>query len=309
MAEKKHPSLIAAGISFSVYILYSIFCAVPVLSAAGIFGLYIPELILLLGAVIPIIILKYDFKEIFPICRPRLSQLAGVFIVWLGALIAADLLNTVALNIFPQYKTYNFGSALSLISNDYPREFSFLPVFAAVTLTAAVCEEVYFRGYVQKSLGRVKNKWLVAVIVGTLFGIAHLDLFRFLSITTFGIVLSYVMSETNNIILPLLVHLINNTVSFIIQNTLTLSVGISHFNETALKNHRSLFQTLLLSVFSPWLIYAGSRLLKTNAERLAKKPPKRTYMLLALISMVLFIGAVIMFLFSAYEFQQIYHHS
>lgn len=57
-------------IIFILVILLIIFVAVPIQRKWGIYGLALTELIILLLAIIPAIILKTNLKEIFPVKKP-----------------------------------------------------------------------------------------------------------------------------------------------------------------------------------------------------------------------------------------------
>ena len=77
----------------------------------------------------------------------------------------------------------------------------------------AFCEEVLFRGFIQYSCSALKRRWMIPCVVGLLFGIVHFHLFRVLPTALIGIALSYIMLRTNNIVLPMIGHFLNNAIA------------------------------------------------------------------------------------------------
>lgn len=92
---------------------------------------------------------------------------------------------------------------------------SFLVSFAAVCLIVPLAEEVLFRGFVQQIFARNMNEALAFVLAGLLFGVVHLDPHLLLSISFYGIFLSYLFYATGNLIYPVLSHAFFNSLSLI----------------------------------------------------------------------------------------------
>ncbi len=92
----------------------------------------------------------------------------------------------------------------------------FYMIFACC-LVAPLFEEFVFRKSVY---GIVKNKWLFIFISGLGFGLLHVlgsynTIFDFLYIIPYGAMgccFAYLLTKTNNIVLPILIHMIHNTI-------------------------------------------------------------------------------------------------
>lgn len=84
----------------------------------------------------------------------------------------------------------------------------FLLFVAAVS--PAICEEVLFRGAILSGLRQRLGAWPAIVLVGVLFGLFHLDVFRIPPIAVLGVVLTYLTVRTGSIYAAMIVHLMNN---------------------------------------------------------------------------------------------------
>lgn len=78
-------------------------------------------------------------------------------------------------------------------------------------------EELFFRGIVQNYLCRFIKPGLVAVFLSALlFSIAHFDFNELLSRTLLGFAIGYVYYRTNNIFVPILMHVANNILAVVL---------------------------------------------------------------------------------------------
>src|SRR6056297_3388578 len=90
-----------------------------------------------------------------------------------------------------------------------------VPAFFTAVIFAPVLEEMIFRGIVLE--GFLKNYSPVKAIIWTnvLFGLAHLNPWQFVGAFLMGILISWVYYKTRNLVLPVLMHLLNNLLSFL----------------------------------------------------------------------------------------------
>ncbi len=91
---------------------------------------------------------------------------------------------------------------------------SFSEFFLSILLigiSAAVGEELLFRGIVQRYLVAHTSSPHIGIIVASLlFGLFHMQLSRFLPLTFLGLLLGYSYYYTKSIWVPILLHLANN---------------------------------------------------------------------------------------------------
>jgi len=79
-----------------------------------------------------------------------------------------------------------------------------------IALTPALCEEVFFRGYVQRHFERgIGVAWGI-VVTGLIFGLYHLRLTQVLPLSVLGVYLAYLTWRTGSLWIPIVVHFANN---------------------------------------------------------------------------------------------------
>lgn len=90
------------------------------------------------------------------------------------------------------------------------------------SLVAPIFEELVFR----KSLnGLIKNKWIFILVSGLGFGLLHvigsyntpLDFLYIIPYGSMGCAFAYLLTKTNNITLPIIIHMLHNTILVISQ--------------------------------------------------------------------------------------------
>ena len=104
--------------------------------------------------------------------------------------------------------------------------------------------------------------------MGLIFGIFHLDPYRFLGTALLGVFLTLIMLETRNILLPMLFHFVNNSVA-------SLSTLLNEPGAAVQPPLSSVGIFLILAAAVPFLLLASSRLLKAKAESSSNSAGKR----------------------------------
>ena len=83
-------------------------------------------------------------------------------------------------------------------------------LFIALALTPALCEELLFRGYLQRQVERGMGTVASIALVGVLFGLYHLRLSQVMPLSLLGVYLGFVVWATGSLWAGVLVHLLNN---------------------------------------------------------------------------------------------------
>ncbi|MFH1052620.1 MAG: CPBP family intramembrane glutamic endopeptidase [bacterium] len=83
-------------------------------------------------------------------------------------------------------------------------------------LIPAIAEETLFRGFLQSSLEQEYNPAKAIVITALIFSFLHINPIGLIPLIGIGIYLGFVAFATNNLILPMLIHFINNALAIII---------------------------------------------------------------------------------------------
>ena len=113
--------------------------------------------------------------------------------------------------VIRQIKDLFEGMYRILITARSPAEFAF--VILVVALTPAICEEVLFRGLIQRNLEVASNGFRAAVIGGIIFGLYHLNPFSFIPLAVLGIYFGFLVYRSNNLSLAIAAHFFNNFVA------------------------------------------------------------------------------------------------
>jgi uncharacterized protein len=77
-------------------------------------------------------------------------------------------------------------------------------------LIPALCEETLFRGFLQRSLEEHYKAIKAILFTSIIFALIHLNPIGFIPLLIIGVYLGFLAYSTNNLILPLIVHFINN---------------------------------------------------------------------------------------------------
>lgn len=89
----------------------------------------------------------------------------------------------------------------------------YLLIFVMVSVIAPVIEEVVFRGVLVERLG-LKYGYTSAVIISSIiFGVLHADV---IGAFVFGIILSIIYLQTKSLLMPVLIHALNNALAILI---------------------------------------------------------------------------------------------
>ena len=92
---------------------------------------------------------------------------------------------------------------------------SFGELFLALALVPAVIEEIFFRGLLQRLLMRSYPQQLVFFFTALFFSLLHFSPAGFLSRLVLGLMLSYLAYDSRGLRIPMLFHLINNTLAIL----------------------------------------------------------------------------------------------
>ncbi|MDO4491395.1 MAG: type II CAAX endopeptidase family protein [Lachnospiraceae bacterium] len=173
--------------------------------ALGFLGVAITELFFLIASIVYVKRKGIPLREVFPVKKPKLTAVAGTVILWIGSYMLMIVMNLLMMAWVPEFPAN--GDADAILGSGLNWFFLFL----VIVLLPPVCEEAMHRGVIQYGLGkRIRNPWLMAVVIGLIFGLFHLDPSKFLATGLLGGVMGWIMFKTNNMFYSSLFHLIHN---------------------------------------------------------------------------------------------------
>jgi uncharacterized protein len=85
----------------------------------------------------------------------------------------------------------------------------------ALAIVPAICEEVLFRGYVQRKAERRFGIATAIILTGVIFGLYHLRFTQLIPLSVLGIYIGYVLWRTGSIWPAIVVHFANNALLII----------------------------------------------------------------------------------------------
>jgi membrane protease YdiL (CAAX protease family) len=103
---------------------------------------------------------------------------------------------------------------------------SSLPELLLIAIMAGIGEEVFFRGFLQGSLGRVVNPWIALALVSALFGVAHMVSIGYAIIAgLLGAYLGALLLLTGNLFVAVAVHALFDVVALLLILRMPLPAG------------------------------------------------------------------------------------
>lgn len=172
----------------------------------------IGELILLGTAVGAVAVFHGKFRSVFPIHKPKLTEVMGTILIYLGASQAISVVTMIEMYIAPEMVTETSIGLSSMFTSS-----SMIVAIIVVGIAPAICEEAVFRGVFFNSIwNQTHGKWIPILVTAAVFGLFHGSIIRFFPTFLLGIVLGYLVYETNNMFYNVMFHAINNIIPVLV---------------------------------------------------------------------------------------------
>ncbi len=237
--KSKYPGPVAAGVFFSItaiLLTYGGYLLKPfgnnyLKSGMG------ELLFVLLPVVVFLIAGGYNVRDTLKLNRTRpVNYLIVVFLMIFG-LPVVGVLNAIVMLII----RLSFGRNLSV-----PRlDISDLPTLAVailvVGISAAVCEEIMFRGLISKGYEKLGVTGSL-ILTSVLFGILHRDIQKGVGVILLGGLIGFIVYRTKSIYIGMVAHFTNNTIAVLLTyaaanlNKRMDSMGIDQVEKLDLSN-------------------------------------------------------------------------
>lgn len=188
----------------------------------------------LLFILLPALVLsKMVFEDVGKVIRFKFPQLREVIVFALGLLllnvalqsylyVQNFLLNELAAavpfidqakNLLDQFdKNIEESYAKLLVANSIWE--SLLVVFV-VAVTPAICEEIFFRGYVQRTFEMKYTLLKSAFLTAIFFGLYHFHPYQIIPLISLGLYFGYTAYKSNSIFIPVILHFLNNFIAIL----------------------------------------------------------------------------------------------
>ncbi len=226
-------------------------------------GLFMTQLMIVGLPLLFAYYIKTDFKKTFSLNKIKLKDILGGVIIWSGRFILINLITQIILHLFPQNMEVVEALNDAIIIKD-----NLFINLVVVALMPAICEEMFFRGFVFTSFKGKKSYKAAIIFSGILFGFMHMDFLRIIPTSILGIIFAYTVYKSGSIFVAMLLHFINNSVAVLVSHYPSNQVvkGISSFIEIDFSNF-NIGKFIMLICISVLLIFIGMKLFKRKEEK------------------------------------------
>jgi membrane protease YdiL (CAAX protease family) len=117
-------------------------------------------------------------------------------------------------------------------------------VLIVVALVPAFCEELLFRGLVQRNFERGIKGWWAIIFPGIIFGAYHFNPFSFLPLVILGVYLGFLVFRSNSILTSIVAHFANNLFA-VVSIFFNGDEGILFHDDTAVPSVSMIFRIVV----------------------------------------------------------------
>lgn len=129
-------------------------------------------------------------------------------------LYTASFTLSLLISLFNAFASrFNMGIEENVLPDPYGFSAGFL-FFLCVAVGGPILEECVFRGVLCRALSRW-NKGFAIVFSALLFGLVHLNFYQAIPAFGMGLVLGYVYLRSGSLLVPIFMHIVNNSISMI----------------------------------------------------------------------------------------------
>ena len=178
-------------------------------------------LIIGLPPILYLLIKKKPLKKILRLNSLSIKTLALIIGLTLLVYPIAVLMNTLVMFILSLLGTINIPQIPTATNTEQ----FFLYLFI-IALSAGICEEILFRGFIMRSFEKVGYKFAI-IFSGILFGVFHFNIYNLGATIFFGILFGYLVVLTDSLWAGIIGHITNNalavTLGFLVSRVQGLS--------------------------------------------------------------------------------------
>lgn len=233
------------------------------------------------------IVRRYDIKKTFRLKAPKPLEVLIMLVISPVMVVAGFCAGFIALlsikSVFG--RVYLPGQISDFMNN------GILISLLLIAVLPAVCEEILFRGMIQRGMERLGAGWSI-FLSGLVFGLFHFDFQRLAAQTFIGFIAAYAVYRTGSIFNGMILHFMNNGLLTLLSSlslkgasemggeVVTDPFSTPQFLDLAKEYNMSLEQLLsimtvvlsLVFVFSVVVIFGLLIILRTITKNTVEKP-------------------------------------
>lgn len=168
-------------------------------------GLIITQyIIILLPTIIYIMAKKLSIKEVLRLNKINFKH--GFLVACITILIypVAVFGNALLMTLISFLGNLNIPQLPMATSSD-----EYLALMFIISISAGICEEVFFRGFVLSGYERMGKKKAI-IFSAVLFGFFHFNIYNLMGPIVLGLIFGYLVIETGSIFAGMIGHMVNN---------------------------------------------------------------------------------------------------
>lgn len=229
----------------------------------------------LLFILLPALILsRYVYTDVTYILRFRPTTVKNLTLFTVGLLILSPLLqsylyiqNVIIVKLagimpfFAKFKEF-IDTMDKVVEESYSAilashsPFETILIIFVVAVIPAVCEEIFFRGYVQKGFELKTTAFKSALLTAVFFAMYHFHPYQIVPLAALGLYFGYAVYMTDSIFTAVFLHFINNLSAVVIYFIFGSDDITVPKNVTAAETTGSLFMFVFMSVlFALFIVY------------------------------------------------------
>lgn len=204
------------GLALVAMVALLLFYAGSYLQARDIVGgLAISQWFLILAPVLFVLwYARIDLRKALNLHWPGIAPLIGAAILALGWIVVIIHISAMHQRILPMPE--ELANEMERMLTAGVEGWGLFGVILVFAVSPAICEEALFRGALLSSFRNRMPAWASIVLIGVLFGLIHMSIYRFLPLALSGIVITYAAWRTRSIYAGAVMHFTNNGMSVVI---------------------------------------------------------------------------------------------
>ncbi len=207
--------------------------------------------------------LKLDWRRTFSLQPPDGRAMLGALLLAVSVVPVSNLLRQVQFMYYPPQADDMAKMAETLLSG------SLFWLVMVLAVLPGICEELLFRGFLLAGLRDSMSTLRVALLVGVVFGLFHMEIDKIPVHTLLGMLLAVVVLRTGSIYPAMLIHIANNGLAVAATRVEWLKsfLGMTEFEADPTHPHFSLKTVGFIVVFLIGLItVAGVRKIRPQTS-------------------------------------------
>ena len=244
------PNIIQVTVLYSIIVILFVFIGGRIQQKEFYSGILVTEFFLiLLPSLMFLFSFGFDLKKVLRIKKIKISNIfliLGIVLLSIPLVAAVNIINLFLIKeIFGNIK-------VSELPISYESGMFFILNIFVVGVSAGICEEVLFRGVIQRGFEKF-GVFISILLSSCLFALMHMDFQKFLGTLILGCLIGFIVYRTNSIFSGMFAHFINNSVAVVL---LYFGQQITSNNGEAINNNSSdplfaissMFENLTLEV-------------------------------------------------------------